>query len=638
MTGLALGNLCFVAPLPQSWGAAFRGSVGLSLYTMFYAMLLVVLVGHARKLPWQRYAWHLVGLVALAVLLGVLQGSAMWQTMLATSPGYLVLAYIAIKSAAMVATAVASLIVMDRRAHAFLQIFLGMAIAGFAKAYDAFLTQQSSTCWAQSVWMSGCVGLAWCCFDAYRSNRLVLTPRPDYSRMASVRALLGGTVFAAIACVLVGTSATLVALSKFDVTALLLGCFAGWVLANTVALRFSWALRAAQTLMPRSCDLSQTHLPVVGTHMTLDEPQAIIDGYNTLAQQTNELVAARIKRSENAAMVKLAANVSHDIRGPLGALRACQRDFASLPDMTATLMSDAIERIESIATTLLNQHRHTAQVPAKTMLAWASDSVVCERLLAWGHELRIDTDLFDWGALACAAVPRADFQRVLANLLNNAAEASGPRGRILVTLTEANSSEIVLTLRDDGPGIPRAVLSRLGERHLTLGKPQGNGLGLANAYESVASWGGKIHVTCPPDGGTLVTIVLPATAPPACFVDPAMVRAAKTLVIVGDHLDPMLDAGLLARARRATWQDLQTSPQIVSADNAQLYLISAPSSMADTAIEDLGRAGIAAASVLMLSREPSAVTLTACLAQGVSIVPSRALQEPTFGQQHGDVA
>jgi two-component system nitrogen regulation sensor histidine kinase NtrY len=107
-------------------------------------------------------------------------------------------------------------------------------------------------------------------------------------------------------------------------------------------------------------------------------------------------------------------------------------------------------------------------------------------------------------------------QRALSNVLLNAADASGPGGTIEIGVgktTMSGAHAVAIHVRDSGPGIPPERIQTIWEPYMTS-KPGGTGLGLAIARQAILAHDGSIDIRCPPDGGTVVTFVLP-TEPPA---------------------------------------------------------------------------------------------------------------------------
>jgi PAS domain S-box-containing protein len=114
-----------------------------------------------------------------------------------------------------------------------------------------------------------------------------------------------------------------------------------------------------------------------------------------------------------------------------------------------------------------------------------------------------------------AAVPvrfaSGAFVQVIGNLLRNAADAMPDGGCIHIALTAEGAGAARLTVRDEGHGMSEAVRARVFEPFFTT-KPvgTGTGLGLAEVWSMVRSWGGDIAVASAPREGTTFTLRLPA--------------------------------------------------------------------------------------------------------------------------------
>ncbi len=81
--------------------------------------------------------------------------------------------------------------------------------------------------------------------------------------------------------------------------------------------------------------------------------------------------------------------------------------------------------------------------------------------------------------------------------MRNALEAVPPGGHVLVTI-DGNDDHVLLTVEDDGPGIPEAIQRRIYEPFFTT-KEAGTGLGLSIVHGMVVAHGGTITVASSPD-------------------------------------------------------------------------------------------------------------------------------------------
>jgi signal transduction histidine kinase len=98
---------------------------------------------------------------------------------------------------------------------------------------------------------------------------------------------------------------------------------------------------------------------------------------------------------------------------------------------------------------------------------------------------------------------------VFQNLFINAAQAMQGDGRIRVSVAVRDSVQHV-EIADDGPGIPPDVWPNLFRPFYTT-KARGTGLGMSTAKRLVELHQGRIALSCPPTGGTTVSLSFPAS-------------------------------------------------------------------------------------------------------------------------------
>ena len=104
---------------------------------------------------------------------------------------------------------------------------------------------------------------------------------------------------------------------------------------------------------------------------------------------------------------------------------------------------------------------------------------------------------------------RDQFVQVVFNLVLNAIDATGKGGRITVS-ADADAGGLVLSVSDDGSGIPPDVLPRLFRPYFTT-KKHGTGLGLFVTRRLVIDHGGSVSFDSAPGEGTTFRVTLPLT-------------------------------------------------------------------------------------------------------------------------------
>jgi signal transduction histidine kinase len=138
----------------------------------------------------------------------------------------------------------------------------------------------------------------------------------------------------------------------------------------------------------------------------------------------------------------------------------------------------------------------------------------------WRDRITVHRDFGDLPLVECD--PGA-LNQVFMNVLANACDAIQGAGNVWIT-TRATPEAVTVVLRDDGPGIPPAVLPRIFDPFFTTKDVgQGTGLGLAISHGVIVAHGGAITAESPPGGGTTFRIELPLRA----AAEPGRAAAAR---------------------------------------------------------------------------------------------------------------
>ena len=120
-----------------------------------------------------------------------------------------------------------------------------------------------------------------------------------------------------------------------------------------------------------------------------------------------------------------------------------------------------------------------------------------------------------------ADVDRVKFARILVNLVSNAFKFTPAGGRISCTLEHVPGGRFLVSVQDNGPGVPDAMKQQIFDR-FTQGEAGqgavGSGLGLNIVREFVELHGGTVVVVDAPGGGAVFQMELPVRAPDGAFV------------------------------------------------------------------------------------------------------------------------
>ncbi len=107
----------------------------------------------------------------------------------------------------------------------------------------------------------------------------------------------------------------------------------------------------------------------------------------------------------------------------------------------------------------------------------------------------------------------SELRQVFTNLMTNAIDAIGERGKLVLSIENAENNQVVLKVRDTGCGIPEENLATIFEPFFTTKGDKGTGIGLWVIRGIVEKLGGHIDVETSTTGetGTCFSIFLPAT-------------------------------------------------------------------------------------------------------------------------------
>ncbi len=230
---------------------------------------------------------------------------------------------------------------------------------------------------------------------------------------------------------------------------------------------------------------------------------AVTRSFNTMAERLEE---------EDERRRRLLADLGHELRTPLTVIRGeieAVIDGVHGPESLSNV-TDEVELMERLLEDLrllalaeagrLQLHRE------ETSLAPLVESV----LASFRAQLTSDhTEAVIAGTISRAVhVDPHRIHQVIANLVANAADQTGESGRIEVGLAESSGSAVV-TVSDDGPGIPAGDEDVIFERFTKAADSTGTGLGLSIARDLIEAHGGTLTAGNGPDGGAIFTIDLP---------------------------------------------------------------------------------------------------------------------------------
>ncbi len=225
------------------------------------------------------------------------------------------------------------------------------------------------------------------------------------------------------------------------------------------------------------------------------------------------LTAQLIRADRLAAMGELTAGVAHEVRNPLGVIRAsvqllddAQVDHARIHE-AAEVIKQEIDRLDRVIKALLDFGRPSKPTLVKTDInSVLEDVVLFTNRFAKQHGVQIE-ERFE-RELPAVFVDPDQLKQVFLNLVTNAVQAIGDsEGRIVIE-TRSEGDYVETSVVDDGPGISAHDLPKVFDPFFTK-RAEGTGLGLTIVHRIIDEHEGHIEVESSP-AGTSFKVTLPA--------------------------------------------------------------------------------------------------------------------------------
>jgi signal transduction histidine kinase len=251
------------------------------------------------------------------------------------------------------------------------------------------------------------------------------------------------------------------------------------------------------------------------TERTDDEIGELATSFERMVGAVAKAQNRAVANERLAAIGKMAAHVTHEIRNPLSSIglniELLEENLAEagIGGESKTLLGSItreVQRLEHLSEEYLRVARlpqprmESEDIAAKVreIVAFARPEIERAGL---GLELTVD------GTIPPALFDEGQIRQAILNVLRNAREAMADGGKIDVYV-RAEGMSVVVGVDDRGSGIPEEARSRIFDPFFST-KGEGTGLGLAITRQIVEAHGGSIAVEAREGGGTSFRLLLP---------------------------------------------------------------------------------------------------------------------------------
>lgn len=264
--------------------------------------------------------------------------------------------------------------------------------------------------------------------------------------------------------------------------------------------------------------------PIMPARKYKDEFTKLAEAFNHMIRELDHKHKVLLESHKLRAIGTLVAGVAHELNNPLNntLLTASMlvEDFHTLSEQEKMeMLTDVIsetERAQGVVKNLLDFARESeTQVAPLEVDKIVEDST---RLVANQVKFaKVEVQVSCEPNLPRIHGDEQKLKQVFVNLILNAVDVLPPGGQIRINVKKDKMpGYVVITVQDNGPGIPEHIQGRIFEPFFTTkGQGKGTGLGLSVSRGIIKKMGGYIHLTSSPGLGTMFTVSLPATDSPS---------------------------------------------------------------------------------------------------------------------------
>lgn len=245
-----------------------------------------------------------------------------------------------------------------------------------------------------------------------------------------------------------------------------------------------------------------------------DEIGELASEFNRMAEKLQELDSLK---------EEFIANVTHDLRSPTtsimgfsdmllsgsaGHLSPKQEEWVEIIKTSAKRLAGMINNILDIAKLEAGMMKF---VPEAVQVGDMVEEAI--RLFQpAGAQKKIEVSARIQKGVPAAWVDPESLRQVLTNLLSNAMKFTPENGRVVVEVAKQKGGQVMVSVSDNGPGIPKEALPKLFTKffQVHVGTVKGTGLGLNICKGMIESQGGRIWASSENDRGATFTFTLPS--------------------------------------------------------------------------------------------------------------------------------
>lgn len=290
-----------------------------------------------------------------------------------------------------------------------------------------------------------------------------------------------------------------------------IGIWLSWIISNNLTK----AVTKFSELINRITLFENDPQPI--RYYQNDELNQLVKAYNKMILQIKEQKERLSFREKEEAWREMAKQVAHEVKNPLTPMKLTIQNFERKFDPADPQITEKVKKMSKImveqidlVATVANAFSQFAQLPEKHNEIFDVNQEIKNIIRIFSDEKiyfhsNKDKILVD--------MDKIYLSRIVTNIVSNARQARDEnRENIINVDVEQRQKRIIITIEDNGVGIPEDLYQRIFEPNFTS-KSSGMGLGLTMVRKMVEDYKGEISVKSTVGKGTMFTISLPSNVP-----------------------------------------------------------------------------------------------------------------------------
>lgn len=270
------------------------------------------------------------------------------------------------------------------------------------------------------------------------------------------------------------------------------------------------------------------------------EVRELVDSFNRMAADLEQYQSRLVQAERVAAWQEIARGLAHELKNPLTPIlsamdilvRAHKRgraDFGDILEEQSQAVVEEVMRLKELA----DAFSRFARLPERKLEPLDAASLLDSIAALYTNDYPHVIVVRKYGNVPTILADKTQLGTVFTNLIKNAVEAMDGKGQLTLSIynddkteknldktndkndeTERKINNLVISIADDGAGIPAEIKERLFTPYMTTKGSKGTGLGLALSHRIVAEHGGSIVVRDHDPRGAVFLVYLPLTDSP----------------------------------------------------------------------------------------------------------------------------